>query len=350
MFPFRCAALASVAIMEIAFGTEPANERITFLYTLPITIQNQQSIPTPAPFQQQVIVNSSVYAQYEAANLQNIQFQDDSGAAIPSWIESGNSSGSTQTIYWLKFANGIPANASVTVNMQFAATTQSVFNARTTGEAPDLASSYGRYDTGDRVFSKYTNFAGQNQPSGWYSGVTSGTTIYSTGSVVIHDGASIIHMGLGGDMSFLGSNWNVGDRVAEMHLLSELTSNGQAMAMVCSSSPTQYVWTADEVGYQQGFGQSASGLEVENNDSGTPSVVATASSNPNLPAVIGFQGGTVFANYQMVASVPPPICGGGYLAMATNSGYGAALSFDWVRLRAQPPNGVMPTVSFGAIN
>lgn len=61
------------------------------LYYLPITIENGQSVQTQDPYQQMIIVNSSLYAKYEAPNLQNIEFFYANGTIIPSWLESGNS-------------------------------------------------------------------------------------------------------------------------------------------------------------------------------------------------------------------------------------------------------------------
>lgn len=315
---------------------------VTFLHTLPITITNHKSLATPAPFQQQIIVNSSQYSEYEAPNLDNIQFQSQKGDALPSWLESGDSSSSTTTIYWLRLEDGIPASSSVTINMEFDATTQNAFGG-TTGEAPALAPFYGEYDSGGSVFRKYANFVGRSLPGGWYKGVTSETT----GLVGISNGVTIIHTGTvdaDDGYSFLGSNWAVGDNVAETHLLSQGTSNGQASVMACSESPVEYVFAPNEVAYQNG-----SGLEIEDNHGGSPSVLATANPNPTLPAVRGFQGGTLFANYKSVATATT-ICGDrGYLVVFTETGDGASFSFDWLRLRAEPPDGVMPTVQFGKI-
>jgi len=134
---------------------------------VPITITNSQSSPTPAPFQQMVQVNSTTYSSLEASNLQNVEFFDSTGAVIPSWLESGASSSSTNTIYWLKIEGGIPAESSITVYMGFASATTNLFNAQTTGEAPALSPSYGEYDNGGSVFTYEWNFAGSSLPSGW---------------------------------------------------------------------------------------------------------------------------------------------------------------------------------------
>jgi hypothetical protein len=63
----------------------------------------------------------------------------------------------------------------------------------------------------------------------------------------------------------------VGDNFAEVGLLSQQTLNGQDMILACSGNPTRFLWTPPSVGYQN-----MSGLEIEDNNSGTPSVLAIA--------------------------------------------------------------------------
>jgi hypothetical protein len=306
-------------------------------YKVPIQILNDQAIETPAPFVQRLIVDSSRYAQLEADNLRNIQFSDQSGRVIPSWLESGNSRSATRTIYWLRLARGIPTKRAVTVFMVFAPPTQNMFDGVTTGEAPGLSSEYGQYDSGKQVFTHYANFVGTSLPAGWSRSVTPG----SRGAVAINNGVRIWHSGTGGGASFLGSDWLVQANVAEMHVLSEMTNNGQDMVMFCTSSPREDAWVLGSVGFQNG-----SGLEVENNQSGTPSVLGSAMPNPMLPAVIGLQGNIVFANYEPVITMGGPICGGRYLASWANTGFDASFSFDWVRLRPAAPGNVMPKTVF----
>src|SRR5438105_3077212 len=59
------------------------------IYSIPITIKNSQSSATSAPFQQNVTISNSAYSSHEAANLQNVEFFDENGAVVPSWLESG---------------------------------------------------------------------------------------------------------------------------------------------------------------------------------------------------------------------------------------------------------------------
>ena len=106
------------------------------LSSIPIILTNSQAVATSAPFQQMITINSATYASQEAANLQNVEFYDSTGSVIPSWLESGNSNSATNSIYWLKLANGIPANSSIPVYLGFAGTTTNLFNAQWVGEAP----------------------------------------------------------------------------------------------------------------------------------------------------------------------------------------------------------------------
>jgi photosystem II stability/assembly factor-like uncharacterized protein len=60
------------------------------LYYVPIEITNDQSVSTPSEYQQLILVNSSVYSEYEAPNLENVEFFYPNGTVIPSWLESNN--------------------------------------------------------------------------------------------------------------------------------------------------------------------------------------------------------------------------------------------------------------------
>ncbi|MGC8730255.1 MAG: hypothetical protein ACP5RP_02655 [Candidatus Micrarchaeia archaeon] len=135
---------------------------------IPIRITNTENIATPAPFQQLVDISSINYMQYEASNLQNVEFFYANGTIIPSWLESGNSNRSTRTIYWLKINNGIPASSSIIIYIGFANKTTNLFNAQTVGEAPQLSPVYAEYDNGANIFPYYQRWGGLSSlPSNW---------------------------------------------------------------------------------------------------------------------------------------------------------------------------------------
>ncbi|MGC8479198.1 MAG: hypothetical protein ACP5M9_00820 [Candidatus Micrarchaeia archaeon] len=141
-------------------------------------LYNAQSSAFTYNSQIMISVNSLEYKNYEAPNLQNIEFFYSNGTIIPSWLEGNvtneaNSNSlytSTNTIYWLRIipANAfLAANTTNTIYMGFAPTSNSLFNAQTTGEAPQLSPSYAEYDNGANVFMNYWNFAGNVLPNGW---------------------------------------------------------------------------------------------------------------------------------------------------------------------------------------
>ena len=336
--------LALVAMKKASSADEPLAKNLVtpagIKHTLKISLVNNEQEDVPASFQQMLVTDSSQYASVEAANLQNVEFFDPQGRILKSWLESGNSSAASRTIYWIELPQGIPANTVLNIYMGFADKAQAVLNPTTTGEAPGLSPTYGMYDNGDAVFLHYANFAGSDLPAGWYKGTTPG----GSGELRIDDGVFLAHSGRGGGAVFLGSDWSLGNNIAEMDLLSQQTTRGQEMLFVCSTNPRSFHWTANSVGYQD-----MSGLEVEANYNGTPLVVASANPNPPPASIVGLQDGTVIANYQPVIHLGSRICGGDYLASTVDTGNNASFSFGWIRMRVAPPRGVMPATIFGKL-
>lgn len=336
------ALLLAVALVAVRKRSDAYDNKFpTFVqHKVPIRLVNNEPEAVPGPFQQKLEVDSSRYTAVEAANLQNVLFLDAHGKVLKSWMESGNSRLAPRTIYWVALPEGIPASAVLDIYMGFADQAQNLFNATTTGEGPGLSATYGQYDDGEAVFLHYANFAGPNLPHGWYSGSTPG----GRGEIKIDKGAFLAHSERGGGSVFVGSDWSLGNNITEMDLLTQQTTRGQEMLFVCSANPNSFHWTANSVGYQD-----MSGLEVEANNNGTPLVLAAANPNPPPASVVGFQGGTVFSDYQPVIHLGSRICGGDYLASTISTGFNASFSFDWLRMRAPSPHGLMPAAIFGQL-
>jgi len=126
----------------------------TVAYT--ITITNSQADPTPSPFQQLLNLNlSSILS--SSSQLLNLQFCLDVNCFTPlyAWIESYNSNLSTVYI-WVNLPVSIPANSSITIYMFIRNSIQYPY----TGMSPTLTSTYAQYDNGENVFTFYDNFAG----------------------------------------------------------------------------------------------------------------------------------------------------------------------------------------------
>ena len=312
---------------SVAVGVVAINES-----TLAIPINNSQNIDTPKPFQQLVQLNLSQYPEIKgvAGDLSNVYFSIDKFGQdkLYSWRETPASLTSDVT-WWVLLPDGIPAGGTVIIYLQVSNST--ALDGVYTGEAPQLSSTYGQYDNGAKVFTNYYNFAGTSLPSGWTSS-TAGSS-----SVSVNNSISISSNNSGGKVSVVSNIQINSTTVVDEYITAQSTNNGQAMCLVSSSSSSSFSYQANSVGFQNG-----SLLEIENNNSGAPSVVA--STNTNAPVVVSVVNNTLYANYNQVAQISGQILANGYLALSANTGYSASFTVQWVRTRAYPPNGVMPAL------
>jgi hypothetical protein len=309
------------------------------VYSVPITVTNTQSVATNAPYQQMISVDSSKYGGYEAANLQNVEFFDSSGSVIYSWLESGNSNSSTNSIYWLNLPNGIAAKSSSTMYLGFASQTTNLFNGVTIGEAPSLSATYGQYDNGHNIFSFYDNFAGTTLSTLWVdnSAQTENTFTIDNGIIVspaqaFNNWTSInsVNTFSQGVTEFYGTI-PTGDGLA--------TFDGVLVGLICQKGWDSMIGcVAGSYGLitkDGGNWNTAEGLFF-----GSANIyslyVPSATSSLRLAEVN--YGSTISGNSNPL-TLPQPI---GFQNQR-RSGLTLGPIF-WIRERAYPPNGVMPTV------
>ncbi|MCL4371883.1 hypothetical protein M1373_01020 [Candidatus Marsarchaeota archaeon] len=124
-----------------------------------IVVANLQNASTPAPFQQLIQLPESAYNNYIEYNpgQANFEFFYPNGTIIPAWIE-GNSS--STLIVWLNLKRGIPADNSTLFYIGFANKTANLLSSSGSngiGEAPELTAQYAEYDDGASVFDAYFN-------------------------------------------------------------------------------------------------------------------------------------------------------------------------------------------------
>lgn len=142
-----------------------------------VTISNSQSIPTAAGYDQKIVVDSNKYSSYEAQNLMNVIWFDQSGQIIPSWIQSGDTSNSKSTVYWLNMIHPVNADSSLNIYLGFESKNQNLFSkSGNEGVAPTLTPTYAEYDNGKSVFPFYSNFAGTSVSSQWNVSFTGNTS------------------------------------------------------------------------------------------------------------------------------------------------------------------------------
>ncbi len=345
------------SILSISTGSSAKTDS-GILYYVPITLTNSQTIPTPVSFQQMLTVDSSQFSQYEAANLQNIEFFFSNGTVIPSWLESGASVTSTDSVYWLNIASGIPAVSSITVYMGFASPSTNLFNNVTTGEAPQLSPTYGEFDNGAAVFSSfYDNFAGKVLSSKWTTGIG------GSGTVSVDNGVTIASPSNDGDFSYISSHFPdsfSSPIILEAQISAQRpTSDFQTLALFAGTpSTTGYNPVAYGYNFQLTIDTSAGDgpgwIIRQTTDSGEENPVSLPSSVVGVLTGIWANSTSQFElfNYTQVYSfagtqTPRPTDIGFAASSLGGSAYNATAF--WIRVRTYPPNNVMPTTSISKV-
>ena len=330
---------------SVSFGypsniTKPANIQSY----APLTISNNQNVSV-SNFQQMVNVPSSVFTGYantaSGTAFQNLEFFYANGTIIPSWLENYTSS---NALYWIKLPS-VPAETSFTVYLGFASTSTNLFNTVNDGEAPQLSSTYAEYDDGVNVFNNYWNFAGTSLPSGWTAGsgitatVNNKLTITSSALNVgfLYEGAQVstpfIWEAYGEGTTTTSGAINLG--LVFTNVLSALSnSNAQGLGGPWLWGTSSFVW--EGLHSDTNFELSASGLPAPALN--TWYVLTLASDGTN---------GYWYANYNLLTSASTA-SGSNYVGFWVDTS--DTQVYYWARVRAYPPNGVMPSVSFGSVS
>ena len=311
---------------------------------VPITITNNQSTATGTNFQQLLNINMDNYSSYLNSDLSNVYFSSDTAGAnvIDSWLESGNSNTSTNTIFWVLLANGIGANSSITIYMQIDLSGASHFNNTTTGEAPQLSGTYAEYDNGTIVFVNYWNFAGTSLPSGW-----TGTSGYYT----VNNGLSTIYFN-SGEAAVSPSGLNPQTTIIDAYAYSSgyLPSGDfdQFVDFYAGSSwGASYIYTITPSGTEYRLNN----YSGSNWDTGVNIATGSTSSYQVFSIWATTTASYGSMNYGTAVSDSSVDFGaftsGTFASMPSASGY--TFYYQWIRLRLVPPNATMPSISEGSI-
>jgi len=312
---------------------------------VPITIDNGQSAATPSPFQQMIQFSPSSYAQYENSNLGNIRFYQGS-TELHSWCESGCSSTASQATFWINLPSGIPANSVVTVNMVFEPTSTN-YDGVYAGEAPQLSSTYAQYDNGASVFNNYWNFVGTSLPT---SLVQEGG-----GTVTVNNGITLSTNG--GDVLVRSANAIPYPQIVDSLIQTSVSSTFPTAVIGEATSSTafvQYGWLQN--GYAWDYYQNYWRLEYTT--ASTRAGVAAVNSNiiaGDVYSIVWVAVGNekTYINYiNQVSGADTTInsIGNYYVWLGIDASGTYSYSAQWLRTRAYPPNGVMPSVSFGSVS
>ena len=289
-----------------------------------VKLTNTQNADTPSPFQQMLQLPVSQLQSYTpilASDFHNVRFVYN-GVAIPAWLESISNGVAT---IWVKLPVSIPANSSITIDMEVDPSLN--FDGVYWGEAPELSPTYSQYDNGASVFSFYDNFAGTSLNTNKWTSLAS---VYT-----IDNGLQITATPSTTDNNFLESvsKYSV-PLIIDIY---RYTTNNSNNAWFGFSFPNTFstggVLFYDQLGWSmyKGSSQISGGSESLNTwyiQTGILAPNGQALENINYNNVLSSSTG-----YYSGTSGNINICDGG--------GRG---TIQWLRTRAYPPNGVMPSV------
>jgi len=157
-------------------------------YYIPITLYNNQPIPTPEPFQQDIAicngnpnlpsnfayVNNATLFNEINPNGQNVMFfNPNNGQLFYSWYEGQlNYNGVTCNVWWVSIPNGIPANGNITIYTAIGSYNTNYYSQYYpyVGASPQVISGY---DNGQSVFIAYGYF--NNTFDGWSGYIYNGS-------------------------------------------------------------------------------------------------------------------------------------------------------------------------------
>ena len=346
-------------------------------YYANVIITNSQTSNAPSPFQQMVQIPESTYSGYIAYNgmSANFEFFTSDGSIIPAWIES-NSSGTITA--WLNLPNGIPASNSIDLYIGFASPATNLLSSSGTtgiGEAPQLSPTYGEYDDGASVFNFYDNFAGTSlNTSKWTSGTDSG------GTVTVNNGLTLTYNSGSAGGGWVASKYTFtqsSNLIWETNFNLYGTSNfndvrvrfyfwNSAVAVTGDQNANCWLWlvNSEDYGYYTSSNIGANIADAMLPYGTVLGTLPTPSSSTNYDALSqqilttsGFTFNTYsFPSYSSVGSATQSGSNSDTFQVVLeasddgSSGNNVQVNVDWTRTRAYPPNGVMPSVSFGAVS
>ena len=221
--------------------------------------------------------------------------------------------------------------------MDFFSTASNVLNTVNTGEAPQLSSTYAEYDNGINVFTAYSNFAGTTAPNGF-------TYLYGSGASYNNG----VTLSATTDIFYSSATYNPSDYILETYVPTVPSASWGGLLYTTTNIPggaygLDTGYTAGESGVQQMY-SADSGSESNVNGVGIsyPAIYSLYWASTDTATEY-----TNYANSLQASTTYAPTIANSYIGLGA---WGAgSITFTWVRVRAYPPNGVMPSVTFGSV-
>ena len=368
--PLQQGTVGSPTVSLGVYATATIASSALTLYYVPVTLTNSQSAATSNPFQTLVTWDPSTYAAYEASNLGNIRFCVDTGCTtmLYAWLESCTSSCSTSATsasVWVKLTSSIAANGgTLTINMVFLSET-ATFDGNYWGENPALSATYGEYDNGANVFSIYFN---GNTPTSSFALSTGNALSQKTG--VTYGSSTISVLDLVTEAKYSAMTFTTGitagGYIAETNVeassISSETLDYLGLVNTAASNSLTNAIGGGEDGSKEPFGcvywssggETAAATTYDMSASTWyyvdviyPGTSASSFTTDLYSTLYSTPLATKSASVNPLSSVSEY-----YFGLPTGNGgaTGTTLYYNWGRVRAYPPGGVLPSVSLGGVS
>jgi hypothetical protein len=272
------------------------------------------------------------------SNGQNVYFTTtyNSTPNIYSWYEGQEDlNGVTCDVWWINLPNGIPANSSITIYMYVGNSSANYYSQYYpyVGEAPQLSPTYGEYDNGNYIFLFYDNFAGTSlNTSKW----TSLASVYT-----INNGLQINATPSTTDNNFLESK-----STYSVPLIIEIYRYTTVSNWFGFSFPNTYS-SGGVLFYDQNEFYGPNGWSIYNGYQKISGGSESLNTWYIQTGILALNGQALeYINYINVISSPNGYYAGtsGNIYVGDNGGRGI---IQWLRIRAYPPNDVMPSIYIG---
>ncbi len=320
------------------------------LYYVPITLTNSQSTATTVPFQQMINITESSFSSYLTynSNFANFEYFYANGNIIPAWIESNNTG---KLVTWLKLSQSIAANSNTVIYLGFAGSNNLLSSSGTTGigEAPQLSSTYAEYDDGASVFSNYWNFAGTSLPS-------SLTTYGQSGATTVNNELTLTWSS--SDSGLYITSGISAPQIVEVLSLSSYSTTYPTMIIGESTSTNTFIqpgwlYPSYDIDYYGGYWRPEY-VSSSTTRNAVSQIVGSVKKNTVYSFVwvstgneIGYQN---YSNFVSSSNIINTWVSTLYPYIGIDDSGSGSFSIQWARVRAYPPNGAMPSVTFGSVS
>ncbi|MEM3247679.1 MAG: hypothetical protein QW207_04055, partial [Candidatus Micrarchaeaceae archaeon] len=309
-----------------------------------LTLSSSWNVGHGAYVQQMINITESSFSNYIAYNTSfaNFEYFYSNGTVIPGWIES-NSSG--KIITWVKIKN-----TTTTFYLGFAAKTTNLLSSSCTsgiGEAPQLSSTYAQYDTGPCVFPYYQRFGSLHAlPSNWSE--VPNTSVYFFEPYTYVQPEESVNGWYGIYLHPIPSSLSSTTTVWEFY----------ANIYEVSAPDTDAGTSTGTTGNFNGYSFSESNSKIYLGNDNNEFLVSTGYNDTNIKKIYSMQMNSatslsMLINYTSIystTSATPETPTYFSFSLNTSDGsYSNPIYIYWLRTRTLPPDGVMPSVSFGAV-